>query len=182
MLDLSNLPDCAWPEKLRPIGEGTFEKENFASWWCRYENEFSHLDSRVLEQWVHRHWLYSDFSFIPLDTLNCELVVWPVDQILGEVFNRLEVNYAPQFDYDVFHEFGETHPTAKALDLGAWDYPIIVVRTPSGIRTCDGCERPEVRFLLVEGHQRVRYLNALNSRSVVLKPQDLFILRSPVVR
>jgi hypothetical protein len=36
IIDAENLEcECVWDEALKPIGEGTWEKEPFSSWWER---------------------------------------------------------------------------------------------------------------------------------------------------
>ena len=69
----------------------------------------------------------------------------------------------------------DKHPTARALDLGAWDYPIIVLETPSGIRNRRE-DLPDVRLMLVEGHQRHRYLAARHRLGKENSDQDVFVI------
>ncbi|MCY1083745.1 hypothetical protein [Archangium lansingense] len=71
------------------------------------------------------------------------------------------------------------HPTVAALLRGTWDYPIVVLETPSGIRRREGPARGD-RFLLIEGHQRTRYLNVLAHRGVRTGPHQVFVLQSPI--
>jgi hypothetical protein len=66
-------------------------------------------------------------------------------------------------------------PTATALDKGRWDYAPIVLPTPNGFIYTIGMFI-DSKYLLVEGHQRRRYLNALVHRGVVLEPQRVILL------
>lgn len=68
------LPDhrCVWPEHLMPVGKGSLEKETFDAWWSRNGTELRHLPPVLCEQWIHRHWKHSPFTFLPLDTLTWE--------------------------------------------------------------------------------------------------------------
>jgi hypothetical protein len=58
---------------------------------------------------------------------------------------------------------------------GTWDYPIVVMETPDGISGW-GQSWPDLRFLLIEGHSRFRYLNALHHRGEGNSTHELFIL------
>ena len=181
MLDIcyNKLPN--WPEHLKPIGEGTFDKEVFEIWWGRHKESFQHLDSRILEQWVHRHWHCSPYSFVPLATLKSTLISMSPSEIIKATFNRCDEYKNPDYDYSAFHgahfENGK-HPTALALDEGEWDFPIIMIHTPNGFLSRE--LKMQNEYLLIEGHQRVRYANALMHRGVDLIPQKVFLLESPI--
>ena len=182
ILDLGNYYASAWPHHLRPIGEGGFEKESFEDWWFRNANELAHLHPQICEQWVYRHWTHSRFDFLPLADLNWSLEKWPAERIIREVHRAFAGDLDPTFDYEVFRaKPGHTHPTAKALDQGTWDYPILVLSTPAGIMD-SGKSRPYVRTVLVEGHQRQRYFNALYQRGEIAGDHAVFILNSPRVQ
>jgi hypothetical protein len=61
---------------------------------------------------------------------------------------------------------------------GTWNYPIVVLQTPDGIRTKGGLVDPNVRYCLIEGHQRFRYLNALTVHGAAAAEHGLFLLNS----
>lgn len=57
---------------------------------------------------------------------------------------------------------------------------MIVLSTPNGVMNLEQV-LPEVRFVIVEGHQRHRYLNALHSLGIPpVGPHEVLILRSPL--
>lgn len=161
--DLDHVPPTAWPESLRPVGESTHEKETFDTWWGRNRPVLAHLPEDLCEQWVYKHWTYSPFSFLPLDTLAWERRLWTGDQLLASIYRAWGGELHPQFDYDTFQRRGgaNRHPTAVALDSGTWDYPMVLLSTPFGVID-SGEALPDVRLVIVEGHQRHRYLNALH--------------------
>lgn len=81
----------------------------------------------------------------------------------------------PTFDYQVFRE-GRGGPLETARRWrGSWNIPILVLETPAGIRCYDG-NLPDVRFVLVEGSKRPRYLNALRHRGEETEPHLLYVL------
>lgn len=102
------LPDyrSVWPEHLRPRGEDTIEKETFDCWWSRNGAELAHLPSVLCEQWIHRHWTHSPFSFLPLQTLAWLKRSLGGEELLGSVYRAFAGELNPQFDYETFHRRG----------------------------------------------------------------------------
>lgn len=162
-LDLDGKLEFCWPKIFRPCGESTLDKEPFDIWWNRNRRLLSHLPADLCEQWVYRHWAHSPFGFLPLDTLQWKREKWEGAALLSKVYRAWGGDLSPQFDYDTFQRQGgdDRHQTAIALDAGTWDYPMVVLSTPYGVRN-SGKEHLGVRFVIVEGHQRHRYLNALH--------------------
>lgn len=181
--DLDHLADTAWPDELRPWGEATHEKEPFAAWWDRNHATLQHLPQALCEQWVYRHWTHSPASFLPLDSLTWRRDFWSGEALLGRIYRAWGGELHPQFDYDTFQRRGgdDRHPTARALDAGTWDYPMVLLATPNGVIDA-GEHHPQVRFVIVEGHQRHRYLNALHALGRPPRgPHEVIILSSPLV-
>lgn len=173
MLDLRNHKQ-AWPDHLEPRGKG-FYRESFAAWWDRHSNELRHLHPQIAEQWVHRHWRYSPYSFLPLDDLSWSQEEWATSRILKDVFvNGWPLD--PDHDYRVFAGMPD-HSTTKPLNqTGTWDYPIVTLETPGGFQD-HSIHHPEVGHLLIEGHSRMRYMNALSHRGKAAPYHSVFILR-----
>ncbi len=183
MFDFDKYREPVWPDHLKPIGEATFNKEPFDTWWAKYGDDLIHLDPRLVEQWVHRHWLYSHFSYLPLDSLRWESVLMDGEEVLRNVRRELTRQLDPEFDYEIFQgrHGADKLPTARALDAGTWDFPIVVLSTPQGLLS-RGEPLTDVRLVLVEGHQRHRYLNALHAKGAPPRgPHEVFVIRSPVV-
>jgi hypothetical protein len=86
----------------------------------------------------------------------------------------------PDFDFEAFNKNNQWggHPTSLAMNAtGTWDYPLLILETPTGIIDYgDMPSRPDVKFLLIEGHSRFRYLNALAARSADAKEHEVFVL------
>lgn len=178
------LPDnsCAWPERLNPWRGDANEQEPFPEWWERNRQDLHHLPAELCEQWIHRHWEYSPFAFLPLDTLTWEPRTFDGEELLASIHRACGGDLHPQFDYDTFQRRGgdDRHATAIALDSGTWDYPMVLLSTPNGIRSFRR-ELPAVRLVLVEGHQRHRYLNALHALGKPpCGPHQVYVLRSPL--
>lgn len=184
MFDFRHQPPSVWPEHLRPEGEGTVHKEHFPQWWARHSSELSHLHPQLAEQWIHRHWEGTEFRFLPLDTLTWELVLMDGEDIMRTVRREIARRLDPEFDYEQLHGLlaFEKSQTAIELDDGTWSLPIVALATPSGW-IARHAELPDERLMLVEGHQRHRYLNALHAKGIApAGPHQVFIISSPVVQ
>lgn len=174
---------CVWARHLAPHGDGTFEKEPFPEWWSRNQNELSHLPPEHCEQWIYRHWNHSAFAFLPLETLRWERRTCGGQELLNSIYRAFGGELHPQFDYETFQRRGgdDRHRTATALDNGTWDYPMLLLSTPNGIVDMEQ-EHRDVRLVIVEGHQRHRYLNALHALGrPPTGPHDVLVLSSPFV-
>lgn len=178
MLDIRG-HSVAWDEALAPRDISQWDREPFAEWWARCQGRLSNLHPQIAEQWIHRHWTLSGDTWLPLESLHWRLEQWSTERILGEVYIR-DWHLDPEHDYKVFNAYGET-PTAAPMNAkGTWDYPLLTLETPSGVRTHGG-ELPHVRYLLIEGHSRYRYLNALAVRGRAAAQHEVFILTAPSV-
>jgi hypothetical protein len=190
MLDLTKVGPRIWPADLQPIGDNSADKEPFSNWWNRNQPTIGHLHPQLAEQWIYRHWDYTEFAFLPLDTLSWELREMEGKEILKDVRREISKQLDPEFDYEQFqgmHGFPKAQ-TARELDKGTWDYPIVALATPSGWVTRryehphDFVALPDERLMLLEGHQRHRYLNSLHHRGTPPKgPHRVFVVKSPVV-
>jgi len=181
--DLDHVPETTWPPELAPLGEDSARKESFDSWWERNDAVLAHLPPDLAEQWIHRHWLHSPFRFLPLEKLTWERRIWDGESLLSAVYRAWGGPLSPQFDYKTFQRGGGSDrlPTAVALDGGTWDFPMVLLATPSGVIDL-GVAHPDARLVIVEGHQRHRYLNALHALDrAPAGPHETIILHSPLI-
>ncbi len=111
-----------------------FFVESFADWDHRVGHRLSNLSPEIREQWVHRHWIGSPTSFVPLETLTWREEVWSPEKFLSEVKPwRGDEELFPEFDYNVFaNPGGDKLQTAVPLDAGEWDFAPLVLSTPKG--------------------------------------------------
>jgi len=182
MIDLRKIGEkCVWPNDLEPNGYGDLHVEDFSTWWSRNRDNMKNLPEALAEQWIYRHWTDSVASFIPIEGIRCEKEVWPPIDFITKVGTvRGNEPLDPENDFEVFsgRETGDKLQTAKALDIGHWDYPLVVLRTPGGFIDCIG-DHIKTQYFLVEGHKRRRYLNALLNQGKTLKNQEVFVLHAP---
>lgn len=105
------------------------------------------------------------------------------EALLAQVYRAWGGELHAEFDYATFQRRGgnDRHATAKALDAGTWDYPMIVLETPHGVRN-EGKPHAAVRSVIVEGHQRHRYLAALHALGrLPAGPHRIYVVSSPIV-
>lgn len=85
----------------------------------------------------------------------------------------------PAHDYASFN----ANRVSTAIDFnaqGTWSIPPIILETPFGVMSWDHGPLPDVRFTLIEGHTRLRYLAGVADAGVETGPHELFILRCPL--
>lgn len=157
-------------------------KESFAAWWGRNRGSLNHLPADLCEQWIYKHLTNSPFCFPPLDSLSWSRACWTGEKLLASVYRAWGGELEPSFDYATFQGRGgdDRLQTAVALDAGTWDYPMVLLSTPDGVIDL-GEVRPDVRFVIVEGHQRHRYLNAMHALGrPPMGPHQVIILHTPL--
>ncbi len=182
MLELRNRNELLWPERLRPRQDDQDNKEPLADWRARHEEELSHLHPFVVEQWIYRHFRETRFGFIDLAPLVWREETWSTADYLERVHLEFGGPLDPDWDYEQFQRGGGFGPvdTARLWADGTWNIPPVALETPGGVHSHDG-ERPDVRFLLIEGSKRYRYLNALQHRGEATGPHSVFIVASPAL-
>lgn len=181
MIDLTQR-DFVWDSALEPVGMDTFDKEPFTAWWERNQGKLSHLHPQICEQWVYRHWNHSHYSFLPLEKLSWRLEDWKTEEILNQtgIFDQGLISdeghtyCSPAFDYEMIQN--EYEPSRTMDITGTWNIPILVLHSPSGFIFEKG-PRPDVRYWLIEGHKRIRYLNALVHHGKPSATHFLYLLR-----
>lgn len=181
MIDL-RAPQTAWPDELQPFRPNEYDKEPFQSWWNRCHTRLVHLPQAVCEQWIYRHWEETGYSFLPLEYLSCQLDQWETDRILasigiwdeGLITDEGHKYCSAAWDYEVVREKGG-EPLETMEKAGTWNIPIIVLHSESGFDTFRG-PRPDIHYWLIEGHKRIRCLNALVHYGNLADNHQLYIL------
>ena len=176
MLDLK-FGHTIWPETLEPAGFDTCNKESFRNWWLRNENELKHLDPLIVEQWIFRHWIHSLYCFLPLNKLTWESQIWTTEKILdlAITFGEPRTHDSGKQDFIELNKYDGTVTTNEMNSTGTWDYPIVVLHTPLGMKLAEQ-KWASARYVLIEGHKRVRYLNALQQCGSPSKTHSVFVL------
>lgn len=182
MLNLKRRYESLWDPSLRRLRDDDLCPETFDEWWHRHSSRLSNLHPEIAEQWIHRHWSSTPYQFLRLETLQWRKETWRTERVLSEV--HLEFGGpVHRSDYDLFRGGpGSLGPIAAARNWrnGSWELPIVILEIPSGIDTYDG-PLPDVRFVVIEGSKRYRYLWAANYHSVPTGPHELYILTTPDV-
>lgn len=172
-IDLWDTDGSVWEERWRPRSTG-FDREPFNVWWDRNKADFPGLHAQVVEQWVHRHWTHSSYTFLPVAALVSRLETWPTARILKEVGSDLGDNLDADFDYEALRH----SRTAEVMNAtGTWDYPIVLLHSRAGFIVRTGVSKHQ--YWLIEGHLRFRYLNALRSRGEGAAEHRVFVLERP---
>lgn len=168
-----------WPQNLRPHGDerNWNVDEPFQDWWARCRSRLGHLHPELCEQWIHGHWYDSPHRYLDLDHIGWERVLWDARTFLDRVASGTDDLLDPSNDFAANYRPGSGEPsqTARALNAGCWDFAPVIMPTPNGFVNHDRqpVQRP---YLLIEGHNRRRYLNALVHRGQTFSELPVFII------
>ena len=178
MFNLVGRREDPWPERWKPVGEGSHNKESFDAWWVKHKHDFEHLHSDIVSQWIYRHWKGSPTSFVDVTKLTWVEASFSTEQVLTLVHLEwgADPNDTPERDYKVFRP-DKTFPlpTGKRWANGTWLHPLPILSTPNGIVGYDG-ELLDKRYLVLDGSKRYRWLKALHHRSEETGPHKVFVL------
>jgi len=170
-----------WPKRWAPQNAGTFNQESFASWWPRVEADLGHLDPRVAEQWIHRHWHLSPYFGFDVKRARSELRRLSTATIMDAVRtvdDRQPSEIAdPDKIYAMFNPKGMAafEPALTMNTTGTWNMPVLVVESDHGF-VYNREQFPDAHFWLIEGHQRQRYLRALAYKGKAAPEHEVLIL------
>jgi hypothetical protein len=157
-----------WPDVLRPVNDDSFDKEPFGTWLDRNRANLPDLPEPVLEQWVYRHFRHSPFQ-LPLDRLSGRLERWDTAHVLAAV--KTADDWHPDFDLEQLSRHWGRDMTVR----GTWTMPPIVLRAPNGFAR-RGHSWPGPAYALIEGHRRMRMLNALEHVGQAGPVHEMYVL------
>jgi hypothetical protein len=167
VIDLKNT-EILWPSGLAPLMLNEYDKEPFSIWWERNKTQLQNLPKDVCEQWIYRHWEETEYKFIPLESLSCQLDEWNTDRIVQSIgiwdealiVDEGHTYCSPIFDKEEVFLESEREPRYTLDKTGTWNIPIVVLHSEDGFITFRG-KRQDIHYWLIEGHKRIRYLNVL---------------------
>ena len=108
--------------------------------------------------------------------LSFRVECWSTARLLAEVTRPDPASdEALRHDYDLYRDRG-WEPAPSMRKTGTWNIPIILLQTPCGALLPGGF-RADVRFVLIEGHQRMRCLAAFNRHAKCAETHKVFVLK-----
>ena len=179
MINLKN-EAVAWPDKFLVMEN--HEDIPLDRWWNLYSHELANLNKEICEQWIYRHGGNANYKFLPLDKLAWGLEQWETDKIINSVGiwddNRIvdegHTYCSAEHDFNIYNEIIR-NPFHSLRETGTWNTPILLLHSPEGFITYKG-KRPDIHYWLVEGHSRIRYLNALQQFGKLVSHHSVYIL------
>ncbi len=172
-----------YPQHLEPRGNGTFEKEGFASWWPRARESFPAVPRNVARQWLHRHWGRSEFGWLPASCAQFTLERWQPADVVG-----VQIYQEGLPPYDQWGEYliglaaqpkGWRYPVASIMNRRRrWPAPPIVWHRSAPIANEPYDDLP-TGMLLLEGNRRTAMAKALAHRGTLGADLPVWVLRYP---
>lgn len=182
-----------YPEHLAPeFNEGGGIITPFETWWENAKSFYKNVPEEVAREWIHRHWKYSPFSWLPSKEYFFELISFPSKQLFeiqnlayrkteraASVIKKGEHLY----HYDKISSFHRENPPFL------WKYMRTKQKFPSPIIILDNFDdhlsrAPYVvgedyptKFILVEGHTRHEIGTYMASIGEMKDFVDVYIMR-----
>jgi hypothetical protein len=175
-IDLRSRYDLAWDEALSPHGHDSAHKETYADWWARTSLSLAHLEPRIAEQWIYRHFQNSPFCHLPLDRLAWRLEMWPGETLVDRIRWLNKDRDDPRADYQAHQTLSREREPRLTFDAsGTWNIPVLAIESLGGFITVRGFI-PGPAIHLIEGHRRMRYLRSLFVHGDPMREHEIFIL------
>jgi hypothetical protein len=168
---------CAWNPLLKQNLEWP-HSEPFDEWWHRCKALVGHLHPMVAEQWIYKYWDRSPYCYLPIENLAWTEQRWSNEIIINDVF--VTPNWGPhnaEHDFEVYQKdrrFKDIPPFNFLRQNQTWDIPIVVLRTPDGVRSRE--KILPAKYCLIEGHVRIRALKAWHGRGSLAPEHSVFVL------
>lgn len=177
---MDNYPDNLAPEFCDGGGVNT----PFEEWWPRVQESFPNVPECVARQWLHEHWGYSPYSWLPSKLYKFTLERWSPDKLV-DIRSR-HSNFIE--DLTECRQHGEhllrrlRYQTALFMEeYKKFPAPIIVLDNLDGHLENDGIAMSQYKsipsqYILIEGHRRFNislYLQHINQLS---EPIDIWIM------
>jgi len=161
----SPFPINTWADQWEPSlsrspddGSVSGETESLEDYLARVRPLVGHLPKPVIEQWIYRHFRYTEYRNIPLEKLTAQPETWQTDKILaiGSVFapNELQDELGPTSGLRNW----QSEPALAFRAAGTWDFPILIMEHEDGFLDEEGILTP-YKYWLIEGRLRFRFLN-----------------------
>lgn len=160
---MDNYPDELAPE----FDPGGGVATPFEEWWARVQHAFPHVPEEVAREWLHRHWRYSPWEWLPSADYRFHVEEWPTERLLipGEITYRLD-NFAASIDYRLEHaEFVLKQPAGWRPWLAEYmrehgqfpSRPILLDNRDRHLFDDVTKDNFPSSYLLIEGHNRLEY-------------------------
>jgi hypothetical protein len=136
----------------------------FREWWQRVAAHFPTVPENVAEYWLHEHWKYSPYSYLPSRDYSFTLTEWPAER-LRDVRSRWcdfdpENTECWQKGRQLIDEAtpGWVYKTAVyMLEHGNFPAPIIILdNRDNHLKKYQEAKRDRIpaEYILIEGHRR----------------------------
>lgn len=169
-----------YPEKLAPeFDKGGGVSTPFNEWWERVHGEFPFVPEDVAEQWLHRHWSHSPYSFLRSRSYRFELTEFDPSDILG-IWN---------FNSDNGDSTKQTGLYRLSQRFWVRDFMVENKRFPKPIIVLDNQDqhilslenRPDwlenKPLILVEGHRRYEVAVGMMQKDPLDNPQKMWLMK-----
>ncbi|RXT08925.1 hypothetical protein [Ammoniphilus sp. CFH 90114] len=118
-------------KSLKPIGDGTFDKEPFEEYKKRAAPLLPNFPECALKNWIYRHYADIDnYSFLGFEKMHFKEELWSKD----DIYNYIKSFYPDLIDslgYQIYARHDKSWLQKYMLKHKTWNAPIIVYQNTS---------------------------------------------------
>lgn len=154
-----------YPEHLSPAFDpGGGVATPFPEWWARVSASFANVPEEVAEQWLHRHWRHSPFSWLASADYKFHKELWPSSDLSKIRYrindfdgsSELPMHFGKQL-MEVHERFDGLWLVEHMLSTGEFPVPPILLDNRDGHLIDHQYKKDDYfakTYLLIEGHRR----------------------------
>ena len=147
-----------YPEELTPELGVDDAKTPFEEWWPTVRASFPNVPENVAEQWLHRHWGYSPYRWLPSRSYTFRLVEWECSRLAEIQSGTSDWDFAKAVEHGnyILRRVPDLWLARYMVEHEDVPEPIIVLDNRDGsLNATHGAPwQCPSGFLLIEGHKR----------------------------
>ncbi len=152
-------------KSLKPIGDGTFDKEPFEEYKKRIAPLLPNFPDCVLENWIYRHYSdINDYSFLCFEKMVFTDEVWSKDDIYNKI-NSYRPDMIDSLGYQIYERQDKSWLQNYMLKHLTWPVPIIIYKN-------DSHPKMGKPYHLIEGHLRLNYFRTIYRKEKEILKDD----------
>lgn len=141
-------------KSLKPVGDGTFDKESFEEYKKRAAPLLPNFPECALENWIYRHYAdIDDYAFLGFEKMLFKEELWSKDEIYDNI-KSYDDETIDSLGYQIYERHDKTWLQKYMLKHKTWNAPIIVFQNT----THPDMGKP---YHLLEGHLRLNYFRTI---------------------
>ena len=162
----------------------------FEEWWPKVRHAFPNVPEEVARYWLHEHWRYSPYGWLPSADYQFQITRWPTKELFNirSGWCNFSTDSTECYDHgkSLYHDYTVNsawpYKTVSYMsEHGNFPTPIIILdncdgHLVSGVPPVPSNEQLPAAFVLVEGHRRFNLALYLQSIGKMRDEVDVWLM------